>query len=214
MSGASTGDHVDHDRLDADAFLRTMGERRSISRLGPPGPTDRQLDAILGAATTVPDHGSLRPWRFFVVTGDQRVRFGRALRAAGVEHLDAPAEAALAKLESKALVAPTMIVLVCAPTAGKVALWEQEASAASAGYAMVLAAHVLGLGAIWKSASVRTGEALRALFDLTEHDRLMGWVNLGTPVVSARERRNPPRIADLARRLTDDGTVPWEPFAT
>ena len=64
------------------------------------------------------------------------------------------------KLHGKAFVAPTFVVIVSSPKAGNVARWEQEASAAAAGYAMALAAHLLGVGAIWKSAPMRTGRAL------------------------------------------------------
>lgn len=193
-----------------NALLAAMRERRSTAQLGEPAPTDHELNSILAAAITVPDHGALRPWRFFVVSGDQRARFGSALRAAGVEHLIDPDVAVLDKFEAKAFVAPTMIVLVCTPSPGKVALWEQEASAASAGYAMVLAGHLLGLGAMWKSAPIRTGHELRDLFGLGPDDLLMGWVNLGAIMAPARDRRRPPEIDAVARRLTDDGPIPWE----
>ena len=36
---------------------------RSASALQGPAPTDQEIDAILQAAVTVPDHGGLRPWR-------------------------------------------------------------------------------------------------------------------------------------------------------
>ena len=37
-----------------------------------PGPDTTQMDAILAAATRVPDHGKLAPWRFVTVGADQR----------------------------------------------------------------------------------------------------------------------------------------------
>lgn len=52
--------------------------RRSAPVLKEPGPTRAELARILGAAGTVPDHGTLRPFRFVVVEGDGRAAFGDA----------------------------------------------------------------------------------------------------------------------------------------
>jgi nitroreductase len=146
-------------------------------------PPDRTaLDRILEAATTVPDHGGLRPWRFTVVAGEGRDRFGDAL-VAGLHDMkgtDVP-EAAVAKMRGKAFAAPCAVVLVASPDPGSnVPVWEQVASASCTGYAMVLAATGLGYGAVWKSAAVLETEPVRTLFALTEHEQLLGWVNLGT----------------------------------
>lgn len=190
-------------------LLDAIFERRSIKVLVAPGPSDAQLDLILRAAVTVPDHGSLRPWRFVVVSGDERDHFAAALVADGLCENPDLSDAARAKLHGKAYVAPTQVVLIFTPQSGNVARWEQEASAASAGYAMTLAAHVLGLGAIWKSAPMRTGPALQALFDLGDDQLLMGWVNLGTAACEPRARRNPPDLGALAGRLTNGRPVGW-----
>ncbi len=159
-------------------------------------PSTEQLDAILWAATTVPDHGGLRPWRFVVVSGAARERFGAALVAGLVEQRgDAVPEAAVAKMRAKALAAPCTVVLVAVVDPGStVAEWEQVASAACTGYAIVLAAGSLGLGAVWKSASVVGTRAVRETFELGANERLLGWVNLGDP---GRPRRRPPAPAAL-----------------
>lgn len=184
--------------------------RRSTKRFVDPGPTDAQLDVILRAATTAPDHNELRPWRFVVVAGDERAVFGEALVAAGVEHDPEIDEARRDKLRNKAFVAPTFVVIVFSPKPGKVEEWEQEASAAAAGYAMVLTAHLLGLASIWKSAPVRSGDRLAALLGMTSDERLMGWVNLGTAAGPPRERRNPVGPADVATRLDQGRLVGWQ----
>lgn len=184
-------------------------QRRSVKRFVEPGPTDAQLELILQAATTVPDHNELRPWRFVVVSGAERHDFGEALAAAGVEvdaNLD---DARRRKLYDKAFLAPAFVVIVFSPKPGTVATWEQEASAATTGYAMALTAHLLGLASIWKSASVRTGTRLASLLDLTDEERLMGWVNLGTAPAPPRDRRNPVGPADVASRLVSGRTVRW-----
>jgi nitroreductase len=164
--------------------LRVMLERRSVPNVAEPAPTDEQLRAILAAATTVPDHGQLRPWRFVVVAGPARDVFGEALVAAAQEQAPEPLpQAATDKLRGKAYVAPMLVAVIASPKPSpKVPEWEQVASASCTGYALVLAAHALGVGAVWKSAPVLDGTALRAALGLSAGERLLGWINLGAPV--------------------------------
>jgi nitroreductase len=154
----------------------------------PPGEAD--LARILTAATTVPDHGALRPWRFAVVIGAGREAFGAALVAGLHEQRgDGLPEAAVAKMRGKALAAPASVVVVASPDpTSNVAVWEQVASAACTGYALVLAATGLGYGAVWKSAAVLEAEPVRSFFGLGEHERIMGWVNLGSPAPLGRRK--------------------------
>jgi nitroreductase len=162
-----------------------MLTRRSISRLVEPGPTDAELATLLHAATTVPDHGGLRPWRFAVVRGAGRGQFGDALAAAATE-----AGAADSSVRDKAFAAPALIAVIAAPqTDNKIPEWEQLTSASSSGYAITLAAHAIGLGASWRSTEHMDGAALRALLGMAASDRLLGWVNLGRPVEDAPPTR-------------------------
>ncbi len=74
---------------------------------------------------------------------------------------------------------------------------------------MGLAAHLLGVASIWKSASVRTGAALAELFEMGPDEKLMGWVNLGTAAVEPRPKANPVGPAEVAARLVDGALEPW-----
>jgi nitroreductase len=154
-------------------------------------PPDRaDLVRILEAATTVPDHGGLRPWRFVVIAGTGREAFGDTL-VAGLhdQHGAELAAAAVAKMRGKAFAAPCAVMVVASPDpSSNVPEWEQRASASCTGYAMVLAAVGLGYGAVWKSASVLDTDPVRALFDATEYEQLLGWVNLGSPAPPARKK--------------------------
>ena len=166
-----------------------------------PGADD--LDAILTVAASVPDHGGLRPWRFVVVEGAGRERWADALEAGLVSRsADPPSPGAVAKMRGKAVAAPCAVVLVSSPDrSSTVALWEQEASAACTGYAVVLAATGLGYGAVWKSASVLESEPVRRFFGLAEGERLLGWVNLGSPAPLGRAKADRP--ADAARQALE-----------
>ena len=159
------------------------------------------------AACTVPDHGNLRPWRFVVVSGDAarcvrrrpRRRRPRAparsradvvgpdpvqgLRRAGPDRRGRPGHARRRSPSGSRSPRPP------AP-----------------GYAIALAAHQLGLGAIWKSRSHTDGATLRSVLDLGPDDRFLGWVNLGR-TDAGREAAVRPALdlAVLARRLDADG---------
>ncbi|MET0146142.1 MAG: nitroreductase [Ilumatobacteraceae bacterium] len=198
-------------RTELAAVLQPLLTRRSSPVLHAPGPTDAELEALLHAAATVPDHGALRPWRFVVVAGDARTAFGEALAAAAAEHEPDVSPAVLDRIRSKAFLAPALIAVAARVTVGKVPEWEQVASASCAGYAITLAAHQLGLGAIWKSSPFHDGAALRATLDLAPADRFLGWVNVGS-VSAEREvvARPASDLGLIARRLSPDGTP--EPF--
>jgi len=157
-------------------------------------PDDRALAEILGTATTVPDHGGLRPWRFAVITGAGQDRFAEAMVAGlhAARGVDLP-DAMVAKMRGKAHAAPCAVMVIASPRLeSNVPEWEQVASASCTGYAMVLAGTALGLGAVWKSAAVLDTAPVRALFGLADHERLLGWVNLGSPGELSR-RRGPGR---------------------
>jgi nitroreductase len=180
------------------SLVDVMLTRRSISKLVEPGPTEAELATLLHAATTVPDHGGLRPWRFAVVRGAGRAQFGDALAAAATE-----AGAADTSVRDKAYTAPALIAVIAAPrTDSKIPEWEQLTSASSSGYAITLAAHAIGLGASWRSTEHMDGAALRALLGMAPTDRLLGWVNLGRPVEDAPPtRRDTPDLDAIVTRL-------------
>jgi len=50
--------------------------------MGEPGPSDADLAEMFEAATRVPDHGMVRPWRFVVMRGDDRARMGEVFAEA------------------------------------------------------------------------------------------------------------------------------------
>jgi nitroreductase len=192
--------------------LEPLMTRRSVGVFGDGAPTEAEIDAIVRAATTVPDHGALRPWRLVVIQGAGREAFGDALADAGCE-ADPQLRAEVGdRLRGKAFVAPALIAVVARIDPGaKVPEWEQVASAACAGYAIALAAHQLGLGAMWKSSPFQRGGSLRRVLDMTEHDQFLGWVNLGQ-VPAAREVGPRPEIdlSPIVRVLGADGRpVPY-----
>lgn len=58
--------------------LDLLLNRRSASRLAEPAPAGEQLENILRAGLRA-DHGTLQPWRFFIIADDGRERFSQLL---------------------------------------------------------------------------------------------------------------------------------------
>ncbi len=56
--------------------LTALHTRKASPKLVEPIPTKDELTQIYQAALRAPDHGMLRPWRFFVVKGEARSKLG------------------------------------------------------------------------------------------------------------------------------------------
>lgn len=175
-----------------------LAQRRSAAILIEPIPSRADLEKILAVAGTVPDHGSLKPYRFVVVQGEARDRFGEALLNAVDENRGSPLDAsARPKIKAKAFAAPLQILIVFSPVASeKIPDWEQMAAASCTGYALGLAANSLGFGAVWKSFGYDPGSVLKNLLKLEPQEKLLGWVNIGTEKDRDRSSREP---LDLSR---------------
>jgi nitroreductase len=198
MPGQSRG------TADGEGWIGALAAPRAEpARDGLP-PDMHSLAQILETATTVPDHGGLRPWRFAVLVGEGRDRFGEALVAGLHEQrgTDLP-DSVVDKMRGKAHAAPCAVVLIASPhLESNVPEWEQVASASCTGYAMVLAATALGLGAVWKSAAVLETGPVRSLFGLADQERLLGWVNLGSPGDLSRKSGSEADGSDLDELVT------------
>ena len=192
-------------------LLGLLSANRAVPDRNGTAPDNDQLAAILKVASTVPDHGALRPWRFAVVRGEGRQRFGDALVAGlvGERGAELP-DSVITKMRQKAFAAPALVMLIASPQVGSnVPVWEQVAAASCTGYAVVLAATGLGLGAIWKSAPVLHTEPVRRLFGAQPDEQLLGWVNLGSPSERTSDRRETVPAAPVVV-IDDRGEHPLE----
>lgn len=164
--------------MDALSALHT---RNSANLLGEPGPTAEQLEAIFQAGLRACDHACLRPWKFLLIEGDARLNFGDLMvevKTALDGDID---EITSTKIRAKPLRAPTIIVVAASvKDHPKVPEIEQVLSAGAAAQLMMVAAHALGLGAIWRSGSMMFAPEMRAGLGLEERDQIVGFIYLGT----------------------------------
>lgn len=169
------------------ATRRTAKPRDMIA----PGPDAAQLRAILEAATRVPDHGKLAPWRFVVIPDDRRQALADLLTAAYRAERPEAGRLELEAMESFAHQAPTLVVALSAPVAGsKIPLWEQELSAGAACMTLLHAAHAQGFAGCWLTGWAAYSDAVRDAFG-GPGDRIAGFLFIGTPGRPLEERPRP-----------------------
>ncbi|MBV4413370.1 NAD(P)H nitroreductase [Enterobacteriaceae bacterium YMB-R22] len=180
--------------------LELLVNRRSASRLAEPAPAGEALENILRAAMRAPDHGTLQPWRFFLIEGEGRERFSQLLEAAALESgLD---DKAREKARSSPFRAPLIITVVAHCTEHhKVPRWEQVVSAGCAVAAMQMAAVAQGYNGIWRSGPWIDSPSVRAAFGCREQDSIVGFLYLGTPQLKASTTISVPDTTPFVRRF-------------
>jgi nitroreductase len=173
--------------------------RRSARALTDPAPDEAALALMFACATRAPDHGRLRPWRFVVVRGEARGRFGDLLADhLRREHPQTGAET-LERERLKAFRAPLIVVVAAHCNPGvKIPVIEQTLSAGAAAHAMMLAAFALGFNAMWKTGGPAYDPVVKSALGLEADDAIAGFLYLGT------ERENVPRAPGQWRDLVRD----------
>ena len=178
---------------DASSPLALLHTRRSGKPrdMIAPGPDDGQLRAIMEAAIRVPDHGKLNPWRFVVVSKDQRDRLSDLLTSAyRAEKLDA-GRLEIEAMDQFARQAPTLVVALSAPVVqSKIPLWEQELSIGAACMNLLTAVHASGYVGGWLTGWPAYSEAVRDAFG-REGERIAGFLFIGSPGRELDERPRP-----------------------
>lgn len=180
--------------------LALLARRRStkLMQLAEPAPSADTFDALIRLAARVPDHGKIGPWRFVVIDGEARARAGEKLAdvVAHDEGVDAPR---LEFVRNHFLRGPSCVMVVS--TAGphkKVPEWEQELSSGAVCFSLLLAAHAMGYAGCWLTEWPTYDARARAALGLAEHERIAGFVYLGTAQGAVAERVRP----DVGSRIS------------
>ena len=187
----------------AQALIHT---RQTIlpKRLAEPGPDAAQLQAILGAAASAPDHHELLPWRFVLVPAGARDRLAEVFATALVERDASATPQQVAQAREKAYRSPLLLLAVVRlrDDDAEIAPHERIVSAGCAVQNMLLMAHAQGFGGALTSGKALQSAPLRALFGLQPDEQALCFVNIGT-VVKARPVRLRPQAAQYVSTLPD-----------
>ena len=168
-----------------------MRDRRSIGKVTS-DISDTELRALVDAALCAPNHKLTAPWRFTAVRGDARVRLG-ALFAQIAEPF-APSDSVeretfLAKEARKPMRAPLLLAISTRTVADPIVAAEDFAATAAATQNVLLAAHAMGLGAIWRTGATAYRSEVLAFLGLDPTDRLVALVYLGRPAMEPPKER-------------------------
>jgi nitroreductase len=177
-----------------------------IPELREPAPGDDEIATMIRIATRVPDHGRLAPWRFIVYRGKAREEIGEKL-ADLAEKREGPLTEARRNQElTRFSRAPLVIGVISSPKENpKIPQWEMFLSGGAAAMSLVLAASALGYGTNWITNWYSDVEEGRRILGLAPHERVVGFVHIGSYEGPAPERPRP----DVAA-LYADYAGPWE----
>ena len=136
--------------MEALELLRT---RRSavVRNLSSPGPSKKELNAILEAGLRVPDHGKIGPWRIQIITENgQKKRGDGFAKAVKKEHGDRTTDPMIEFEKNRPRRAPCLLIItsnILVPH--KIPEMEQKLSGGALCMNILNAAHARGYSAQW-----------------------------------------------------------------
>jgi len=182
-----------------------MQSRQTIlpKRLVAPGPDAAQLEILLEAAASAPDHGQIMPWRFVLVPQEARALLAREFASALLERDARALPAQVEQAREKAFRSPLLLLVVVDSARGdpEVDLNERIVSAGCAIQNMLLMATAMGYGSALTSGKALKYEGLRRLFCLQQQELALCFISAGT-VQARKAQRTRPCPVDYVSRLT------------
>ena len=186
--------HSDMPDSRLDDALAFLDARRSVppKQLSEPAPDDATLLRMLRSAVRVPDHGKRVPFRFLSFRGDARHAFGERLAARSLQRDPNAGEAAIEKDRLRFSHAPLVVAVIArlGPDE-KIPESERFSSASCVCFALLQAAQALGFGAIWLTGWLAYDAEVASWLGLDDHERVVGFIHIGTPKLEAPERDRP-----------------------
>jgi nitroreductase len=169
-----------------------MCMRRTVlpKRLVLPGPDSIQLQALLAAASTGPDHDLLSPWRLVLIPDEHRQSLGQIFAEALRERETNISMERMSLCQEKAQRAPMLLLLIVDFEKGdqKIDLMERLISAGCALQNMLLLATAMGYGSALTSGKALRSKALREGFGLKEGEQAVCFLSIGTEIAQAPEK--------------------------
>lgn len=174
--------------------LTHLDARRSVPsrQLTTPGPDHATVLRMLRSAVRVPDHGKRLPWRFLRISGDARQTLGEALVRRTRERDPDASEAVIDKERNRFSHAPVIVAVIArlGPDE-KIPESERFSSASCVCFALLQAAQALGFGAQWLTGWAAYDPEILRMLGLAAHERITGFIHIGTPKLAVPERERP-----------------------
>lgn len=156
-----------------------------------PGPDAEQIRTLLTAATRVPDHGKITPWRFILFEGESRIRMGEILAECAAEDRDcSPTQ--IQQERERFLRAPVVIAVVARlKDRNPIPIWEQELSSGAVCQTLLVAAHAMGFVAQWITEWYAYDHAVLGRIGLKAGERIAGYIYVGHSAAPLEDRPRP-----------------------
>jgi nitroreductase len=164
---------------------------RPAKTLQPPVPDRAALRPLLEAAARTPDHGKLEPWRFMVIEKPAMVRLSKTVQDRGEALGLDPEQIAKGRSQFDQGHLAVAVIEVQRPSP-KIPPIEQTYSTGAVCLALLNAALASGWGANWLSGWPSHDRGfMRDALGLDDHERIAGFVHIGTETTAPPERPRP-----------------------
>ncbi|CAM3544657.1 nitroreductase [Bordetella sputigena] len=177
------------------APIHALHTRRSMKFLRAPAPRPEELEQMLQAAMSAPDHGALRPWRFKIIRGDAIGRLADvaldAVKRSGDKRMTPEKEKSVREWLAGV---PVLIALAQKINHDNAKIPEQEQLLATGASVMNIlnAAHMLGYGAFWSTGLGTYLEPVQEALGFDPLDyRFLGFLAVGTPACAVPPAHRP-----------------------
>jgi nitroreductase len=176
-------------------LAEAVRSRQSVNRVKQDPVPDELIETILESAVHAPNHKITEPWLFHVFTEKGRGELARAraetarLQAEEEGEDEEMAAGRISRERKKAFRAPVVIAVISRSGRDEIETTENYAACSAAVQNMLLTAHALGLGAIWRTGPVAYHDHMRTFFGLEREDSIVAYVYLGYPDMGERPRR-------------------------
>ena len=160
--------------------VQALHTRVSVPLLQGPVPPQEVLDDIFLAGLRAADHAALRPWRFLVIRDEARQSLGELFASAALEDNPSEGPDKLNRIKAKPLRAPLIVVAIARVIEHpKVPELEQLLSTGAAVQNMLNAAHMKGLGSIWRTGAMAGHSQVRKGLGVSSNEHIIGFLYLG-----------------------------------
>ena len=187
----------------SNEVVRAIKARRNAIKLSAERPVSREMiETVLEAAIWAPNHHLTEPWRFVVISGDERKRLGDAIADAmlSTPANPPPSPEMVERERLRPLTAPVVIAAISSPDQEKGGVAQEELVAGGAALQnLLLAAHSIGLGTKLKTGAYSYSKVIRGFLKMKDSESLISFVYLGFAEGEAKP----------GKRMGIEGKVDW-----
>jgi len=185
--------------------LKSLLDRRSYSysKLTYPGPSDEDLKQLFDLVMTTPDHGNLKPWRFVVARGEEKMNKLAEVTLAMYKRQSTNGELkdeAYRAVEYIKKLPMMLFVMTDVYPDHKVSLWDQYLSAGAATQNIMNGLHLQGYGGLWYT--FLANDEVKPLLGLKAEDQVAAAIAIGTP--------KPEFVKKIKRQSPNDYCFEWQ----